>query len=109
MPARETQARKAFELFFPGTTEKLKVVVESNEVHVILDLVRTTQMVTFLSEATLYQNNGLVAIPIDAPDTQLEECVHTLKKVYRKRAAEEFIRILRATDAVRERANGWLK
>lgn len=109
MPARETQARKAFELFFPGTTEKLKVVVESNEVHVILDLVRTTQMVTFLSEATLYQNNGLVAIPIDAPDTQLEGCVHTLKKVYRKRAAEEFIRILRATDAVRERANGWLK
>ena len=105
----ETQARKAFELFFPGTTEKLKVVVESNEVHVILDLVRTTQMVTFLSEATLYQNNGLVAIPIDAPDTQLEGCVHTLKKVYRKRAAEEFIRILRATDAVRERANGWLK
>ena len=109
MPARETQARKAFELFFPGTTEKLKVVVESNEVHVILDLVRTTQMVTFLSEATLYQNNGLVAIPIDAPDSQLEGCVHTLKKVYRKRAAEEFIRILRATDAVRERANGWLK
>ena len=109
MPARETQARNAFELFFPGVTDKLSVVVEINEVNVLLDLVRSTQMVTFLSEATLYQKGGLVAIPIEAPNTQMEGCVHTLKKVYRKRAADEFIRILSATDAVQERAKGWLK
>lgn len=109
MPAHETQARNAFELFFPGVTDKLNVVVEINEVNVLLDLVRSTQMVTFLSEATLYQKGGLVAIPIEAPSTQMEGCVHTLKKVYRKRAADEFIRILSATDAVQERANGWLK
>ena len=109
MPARETQARNAFELFFPGVTDKLSVVVEINEVNVLLDLVRSTQMVTFLSEATLYQKGGLVAIPIEAPNTQMEGCVHTLKKVYRKRAADEFIRILSATNAVQERANGWLK
>lgn len=109
MPAHETQARNAFELFFPGVTDKLNVVVEINEVNVLLDLVRSTQMVTFLSEATLYQKGGLVAIPIEAPNTQMEGCVHTLKKVYRKRAADEFIRILSATNAVQERANGWLK
>lgn len=109
MPARETQARNAFELYFPGVTDKLSVVVEINEVNVLLDLVRSTQMVTFLSEATLYQKGGLVAIPIEAPNTQMEGCVHTLKKVYRKRAADEFIRILSATNAVQERANGWLK
>lgn len=109
MPAHETQARHAFEYFFPGMTEKLNVVVEINEVNVLLDLVRSTQMITFLSEATLYQKEGLIAIPIDAPNTQMEGCVHTLKKVYRKRAADEFIRILRATNAVMERANDWLK
>ncbi|MBR5925194.1 MAG: LysR family transcriptional regulator [Bacteroidales bacterium] len=109
MPARETQARNAFELYFPGVTDKLNVVVEINEVNVLLDLVRSTQMVTFLSEATLYQKGGLVAIPIEAPNTQMEGCVHTLKKVYRKRAADEFIRILSTTNAVQERANGWLK
>ena len=109
MPAHETQARRAFEYFFPGCTEKLNIVVEINEVNVLLDIVRATRMVTFLSEATLYQKNGLVAIPIDAPSTQMEGCVHTLKKVYRKRAADEFIRILKATNAVMERANGWLK
>ena len=70
---------------------------------------RATQMVSFLSEATLYQKENLVAIPIEAPQTQMEGCVHTLKKVYRKRAADEFIRILRSTNAVMERANGWLK
>lgn len=109
MPAHETQARNAFEFIFPGVAEKMNVVVEINEVNVLLDLVRSTQMVTFLSEATLYQKDGLVAIPVDAPGTQMEGCVHTVKKVYRKRAADEFIRILSATEAVRERANGWLK
>lgn len=109
MPAHETQARHAFEYFFPGMTEKLNVVVEINEINVLLDLVRSTQMITFLSEATLYQKEGLIAIPIDAPNTQMEGCVHTLKKVYRKRAADEFIRILRAANAVMERANDWLK
>ncbi|MGN1225962.1 MAG: LysR family transcriptional regulator [Candidatus Cryptobacteroides sp.] len=109
MPAHETQARHAFEYFFPGMTEKLNVVVEINEVNVLLDLIRSTQMITFLSEATLYQKDGLVAIPIDAPNSQMEGCVHTLKKAYRKKAADEFIRILRATNAVMERANDWLK
>ena len=109
MPAHETQARRAFEYFFPGSTEKLNIVVEINEVNVLLDIVRATQMVSFLSEATLYQKENLVAIPIEAPQTQMEGCVHTLKKVYRKRAADEFIRILRSTNAVMERANGWLK
>lgn len=85
MPAHETQARHAFEYFFPGMTEKLNVVVEINEINVLLDLVRSTQMITFLSEATLYQKEGLIAIPIDATNTQMEGCVHTLKKVYRKR------------------------
>lgn len=109
MPAKETQARNAFDLLFPGEIDRLDVQVEINEVNVLLDLVRATKMITFLSEATLYQKSGLKAIPIDASDTQMEGCVHTLKKVYRKRAAEEFIRILSQSNAVQERANNWLK
>ena len=77
--------------------------------NVLLDLIRATQMITFLSEATLYQKEGLKAIPLDAPNTQMEGCVHTLKKVYRKRAADEFIRILSQSNAVMERAHNWLK
>jgi len=109
MPAKETQARNAFDSMFPGELNKLDVQIEINEVNVLLDLVRATKMITFLSEATLYQKGGLKAIPLEAPNTQMEGCVHTLKKVYRKRAADEFIRILSQSEAVRERAHNWLK
>jgi len=109
MPAKETQARNAFDCMFPGELNKLDIQVEINEVNVLLDLVRATKMITFLSEATLYQKGSLKAIPLEAPNTQMEGCVHTLKKVYRKRAADEFIRILSQSEAVRERAHNWLK
>jgi hypothetical protein len=35
-------------------------------------------------------------------------CVHTLKDAYRKRAMLEFIKILSASNAIRERQNAWL-
>lgn len=108
MPAVSTQARNAFDNAFPGEYEKLNVRVDINEVTVLLDVVSATKMVTFLSEATLHHRDDLVAIPLDASNTRMEGCVHTLKKTYRKRAAEEFIRILGQTNAVMERAYNWL-
>ncbi len=108
MPAKETQARNAFERVFPGMYEKLNVKVDINEVNVLLSIVSATRMVTFLSEATLHNREDLVSIPIDAPSTQMEGCVHTLKKAYRKKAADEFIRILSQSNAVMERAYNWL-
>ncbi len=108
MPAKETQARNAFERVFPGMYEKLNVKVDINEVNVLLSIVSATRMVTFLSEATLHNREDLVSIPLDAPSTQMEGCVHTLKKAYRKKAADEFIRILSQSNAVMERAYNWL-
>lgn len=108
MPAKETQARNAFDRIFPGMYEKLNVKVDINEVNVLLDIVSATKMVTFLSEATLHNRDDIVSIPLDAPSTQMEGCVHTLKKSYRKKAADEFIRILSQSNAVMERAYNWL-
>ncbi len=108
MPAKETQARNAFDRIFPGMYEKLNVKVDINEVNVLLDIVAATKMVTFLSEATLHHREDIVSIPLDAPSTQMEGCVHTLKKSYRKKAADEFIRILSQSNAVMERAYNWL-
>ena len=53
--------------------------------------------------------DSLKAIPLNATDIRLEGCVHTLKRVYRKRSAEAFLRILCESDAVLERAHNWLK
>lgn len=109
MPSKDTQARNAFDRCFPGYEDKLDIQVEINSVNVLLELIHATDMITFLSEAALYTEEGVVAVPIDAPLTQMEGCVHTLKKVYRKRAADEFIRILSQSNAVMARANSWLK
>lgn len=109
MPTRETQARSAFDRAFPQENNKLNIQVEINDVNGLLDIVRTTRMLTVLSEATLYQKGGLKAVPLKASDTQMKGCVLTLKKAYRKRSAEEFIQLLIQSDAVKIRAQKWLK
>ena len=109
MPTRETQARSAFDRVFPHENNKLNIQVEINDVNGLLDIVRTTRMLTVLSEATLYQKGGLKAVPLKASDTQMKGCVLTLKKAYRKRSADEFIQLLIQSDAVKIRAQKWLK
>lgn len=109
LPSKDTQARQAFDRTYPGIDDKMHIQVEMNSVNVLLDLVRETKMITILSQAALYHNDALVAVPLDNPPIQMEGCVHTLRKTYRKRAAEEFIRILGQSNAVMVRANNWLK
>lgn len=109
MPSKGMQARNAFDRFFPGALAGLNVRVELNDVNTLLALVQGSGLITILSDATTYQTVGLKAIPLEVPHNQMEGCVHTHIKAYRKRAAEEFIRLLNDSEAVRERASGWLK
>ena len=110
LPGKTTQARNIFNSNFPGAEDKLNVQVEINSVSFLVDLVRTANMITILSESVLdTEGEGLKAIPLNAPNTQLEGCVHMLKKVYRKRSADEFIRLLSQSNTVMDRAHNWLK
>lgn len=110
IPAKGMQARNAFDESFPGELKKLNIRVELNEVNVLLDLVKSSsQLITFLSEATLYKTKGLKAIKLEGGHCQMVGCVHMLKKVYRKKAAEKFISMLSESEAVRERAHSWLR
>lgn len=108
MPSKGLQARNAFDKMFPGAAEQLRIRVELNDANVMLDLVRGCNMITLLSSAVL-QSTELKAIPIEVPDNIMEGCVHTLRKSYRKRATEEFIKLLRDSVAVRKKANYWLE
>ena len=65
-------------------------------------------LVSVLAEATIHNETGVTAIPLDFPGNELEGCVHTLKGNYRKRAAQEFIRLLSESLAVKERQNAWI-
>ncbi|MGM9736185.1 MAG: LysR substrate-binding domain-containing protein [Candidatus Cryptobacteroides sp.] len=108
MPSKGLQARNAFDQMFPGACESLNIRVEMNEVNVLLDLVHGSNLITVLSSAVL-QSSDLKAIPLEVPHNIMEGCVHTLRKSYRKRAAEEFIKLLRDSVAVRKKANYWLE
>ena len=109
MPAKGLQSRNEFDKLYPSAYNQMKVRMELNEVNVLLDIVRGSSLITILSEAVIHQTNGLVAIPFDVPDNIMVGCVHTERGTYRKKAAEEFIRMLQESEAVRKRAIKWLE
>ena len=54
---------------------------------------------------------GMGAVILDnavIPDNQMQGCVHTLKRVYHKRSAEAFVKMLRDTNIIQELSGKWL-
>lgn len=109
LPAKGLQARNAFDIMCAGCDYDLKVRMELNEVNMLLKLVKQIGMLTILSETTIYNEEGIKAIPIDLRIKEMEGCIHLKKDVYRKRSALEFIRLLRESNAVRQRINECLE
>ena len=86
---------------------RLNVRLELNEVNILLRLIKHSDLVTVLAEATTYNESGVKAIPLDLPDNEIDGCVHMLRNTYRKRSALEFIRMLKDSNAVRARLRSW--
>lgn len=109
MPSKGLQARNTFDAIPSRDEYEFNVKVELNEVNILLQLVRENNLVTILSEATIHNEPRLKAIALDVKGNEMEGCIHTLKKSYRKRSACEFIRLLSESDVVRERSQHWLR
>lgn len=107
LPARGLQARNAFEAIVAPYI-RLTPRIELNEVNILLKLIRQSMLVTILAEATIHNETGVVAIPLDIPDNEMAGCVHTLRNTYRKRSMQEFIRLLSESVAVRDRQTYWI-
>lgn len=108
LPSKGLQARNAFDRLSSAFQCRLNVRIELNEVNILLKLIRQSQMVTILSETTIHNEQGVKAVSIDMPGNGMEGCVHVLKNVYRKRSAQEFLRMLSESNAIRERLRDWL-
>lgn len=108
LPARGLQARNAFDTYIAPGLPGMRVRIELNEVNILLKLIKRSELVTVLAEATVYSEPGVRAVRIDLPDNEMEGCVHVLRGAYRKHSALEFIRMLRESNAVRERVREWL-
>lgn len=108
LPAKGLQARNSLEKILEKYPCDLKIRIELNEVNILLELIRQNHLVTVLSEATIHNESGVRAIPIDIPDNEMAGCVHTMKDSYHKRSMQEFIRLLSESIAIKERVNSWL-
>lgn len=108
LPSQGLQARNAFEQTVMSRNHDFRIRVELNEVNILLKLIRQNRLVSVLAEATIHNETGIKAIPLDIPDNQMEGCVHTLRNNYRKRSMQEFIKLLSESLAVKERQNAWI-
>ncbi|MDE6528557.1 MAG: LysR family transcriptional regulator, partial [Muribaculaceae bacterium] len=108
LPSKGLQARNAFDSLLLPHCNDLKIRIELNEVNILLKLIRQSLMVSVLAEATIHNETGVKAIPLDIQDGDMAGCIHILKDSYRKKSMLEFIRLLGESLAVKERQNAWL-
>ena len=109
LPAKGLQARNAFDIICEGSYHHLKLRMESNDENIMLKLEKQCGMKTILSETSIYNEEGFSSIPIDLRIKEMEGRVHLKKNVYQKRSSQEFIRLLRESNAVSERMQECLK
>ena len=91
------QARNTFDRIAETKHCHFDVRLEVNDVNVLLEVVRSTQLVTLLSEATSKRMEGIVAVTLDERNAAMEGSFHVKRDVYRKNATKEFLRLLRET------------
>lgn len=108
LPAKGLQARNTFDRIMERYPNQFNIRVELNEANILLQLIRQNRLATVLAEATIHNEHGVKAIPIDIPGNEMVGCVHTLKDAYVKGSMKEFVRMLSDSAAVRERVNSWL-
>lgn len=94
LPAPGMQARHTFDRLVKGADYRFKVGLEINEINALLSLVRSSRLVTLLSQATCANFPGIVSIPLSAGDCSMEGSYSLLKGRYVKRATREFLQIL---------------
>lgn len=104
LPAKGLQARHAFDQVLLHTDHHYNVKAEINNVSLLLKLVRQTKFVTVLAEATIIDETGLRAVPINVPSSRMEGCIHVLHDGYMKNSTRAFIQMLeQCTEVLKNR------
>ena len=107
IPAKGLQARNALEEYICVERSNLKICLEINEANILLDIVQENNLLTMLSEASIRGRDHLKAVPLDLPNNRMQGCVHTLKRVFHKRSADIFVKMLREANIIQELSDQW--
>lgn len=94
LPFKGLQARDMLESVLFAHDVNLDIRLENNSIHAILDLVRSSPLLTILSGEAVQNIRELEAIPIDHPESLMQGCYHFMKGVYQKKSTRAFIDIL---------------
>ena len=107
LPFKGLQARDTLESVLFAHDVDLDIRLENNSIHAILDLVRSSPLLTILSGEAVQDIKGLTAIPIDHPESRMLGCYHFLKGVYQKKATQTFIDVLTENNRKIENSPSW--
>ena len=94
LPSIGLQARNEFDRLLFGQNYRFDVRLEVNDLNMLLDLVSRTDMITFLSAATVKDNPEFCTIDIDHNETEMVGSYHLLKGQYIKVATRAFLKSL---------------
>lgn len=94
LPSRGLQARNEFDRLLFGQNYRFDVRLEVNDLNMLLDLVSRTDMITFLSAATVKDNPEFCTIDIDHNETEMVGSYHLLTGQYIKVATRAFLKSL---------------
>ncbi len=94
LPAKGLQARNVLDEISSKKGVRLRPSAEFDLITPLLTLVYNSNFVTVLSSASIASHPYLKSIEIEGVGTKMEGSFHQLKGAYRKKSADEFIRIL---------------
>ena len=94
LPQKGLQAGDMLESVLFAHDVDLDIRLENNNIFAILDLVRSSPLLTILSGEAVQDIKELAAIPIDHPESRMQGCYHCMKGVYQKKSTQTFIDIL---------------
>ena len=108
LPSKGLQARNALDKILDRYPRDLNIRMELNDPHILLELIRHSNLVTVLAEASVHNQSGVKAVRIGLPENEMTGCVHTLAGSYHKKSTCEFVKLLCESLAVKERSNAWM-
>ncbi len=100
VPYKGMNARKLFDEFVGKYGLKIKPTVELSEIYTLLKLVKTSKWVAIVADSTIFDEDGVVAIPFETGRIPMQATLLQLKDVYHRNAVRAFLEVMKNIQTV---------